>query len=82
MNKTNIYFQGLSNQEESLTAIREVWTGTEKDIAETFIGVLGCDITKFREIIDVLPDYWLQYMKDCAVAGLRQALLENYEIEQ
>ena len=75
------YFQALHNQEVSLTAIREVWEKTDIDLIELLLDVLQQEPTQFKKCIANLPDQWNEYIRDCAVVGLRQAVLEIHNEE-
>ena len=81
MKHTDSYILGLHNQESGLTSIREVWEKTDREVTDAFVSMLGASLDEFRACLENIPDGWLELVKDCAVCGLRQAVLECLDIE-
>jgi len=79
--KSDSFFIGLSNQEQGLMSVREVWAKTDKEVTDAFVSMLGADLDDFRKCLDGIPDGWLEFVQDCAVCGLRQAVLESLDVE-
>lgn len=73
------YFKALHIQEESLTSLREIWEKTGIDEIELLLDIIQQEPEDFRECVKKLPISWVEFIRDCTVVGLRQAVLEIHE---
>jgi hypothetical protein len=69
---------GRSAQDQAIASILAKWRLTDPDTQSQFLDLLATEsVDDTRRMLAESPDMWISFLQECAIVGLRQAVLES-----